>query len=177
MFILAAILGAVFNRLRGGTPLFIKNLVGFDIPMVRTLNAVAFGVFLAVTQQSPWFFISGTLAMYVGQSLGWGSYIGAMIDRRITNPNEVVVIDLIIDPLFNKPWLWGFAGLTLRGLFWGAVVTLATLSAWPLLAGALMGVAYAVAIEGASLLGRNREKGWSGGEYIFGAILWVSAVL
>jgi hypothetical protein len=100
---------------------------------------------------------------------------------------------------------WGAAGLALRGLFWGACIfagfalaqiieyaisnfswtldfalglySAVSVSALPIVAGALMPLCYAAAMVVAKLsvpYGDNSWRGlaWEWGEYAFGALLW-----
>ena len=117
------------NRVRGG---FIENF-----PMRRTMNALIFGMSVVAFTQS-WWGLLGVLGMFVGQSLGWGRYIGALGGWEKYKLEEVKFIDFLIKPLAplskhrghgvykHSPkaalMRWGFAGLSLRGFVWSLAI-------------------------------------------------------
>ena len=88
--VLAGACGAFMNRVRGG---FIENF-----PMRRTMNALIFGMSVVAFTQS-WWGLLGVLGMFVGQSLGWGRYIGALGGWEKYKLEEVKFIDFLIKPL------------------------------------------------------------------------------
>ena len=155
-----ALLGAFFNRVRGGWLLPKYN---------RTVNAIAFGItfFTDCIVNS----VLMMIAMFTGMSLGWGRYIGALGGWETRELSEVKFIDWFISPLKKRARIWGFAGLTLRGLLVGLPIAFIDNNICPLIAGLLMGICYLIPI---SIVGR---KGWEYGEIVFGAILWYSVTI
>lgn len=164
--LIAAAGGCFFNRYRGYG----------KVPANDTVNAIAFGALvywlsLGMVDLS----IMAIVAMWAGASLGWGAYMGAIANRGTPHP-EVEFIDTKIVSLKDDPVKWGVAGLTLRGLLWGALIGLTLTSWYPFLAGATMGIWYL----GCSRLLQAIGKGPWGHpvfESVFGAVLWYSAGL
>ena len=164
--LLAALLGAFFNRLRG------SGLNG-----ARYINALAFGAFCGWLAND--FMTAGfaTVAMFFGQSLGWGRYIGALGGWEDKELKEVWFIDALIAPFTNNMRLWGYYGLMLRGMFWGGCISLAVQSGWPLIAGMWMPICYMLAMLITRRAKNPNGAAWEGGEFIFGAVLWLSVTL
>ena len=181
----SAAAGALWNRIRGD-----------GITGGRYANAVAFGTLVGIGS-TPLTGALAAVAMAVGQAPGWGRYIGALGGWEERPLFEWAPVDALIKGL--KPghaWFlpsqraanilrlraWGATGLALRGLFWGGLIGLATLSIWPALAGLAMPLCYAAAMVAARLYvpyGDNRWQGlsWEWGEYAFGAVLWGATAL
>lgn len=173
-------LGAFFNLMRGTIGKAGKH--GNDLAFGLLCGVVKHGIFLQDWSWSQWndaaWYWS---AMYLGRSLGWGEYIGAMINNRINNGNEVGFIDKAFTWALNRPVLWGFLTLSVRGALWGYLVALSLHSIWPVLAGATMGAIYFCTIKTADLqdgkldtVGAN--KGWSRGELVFGGVFWCACI-
>lgn len=160
MLTIMIILGALMNRIRGGWLLSEYN---------RTVNALVFGVAVGLLTLNPLTGFLASLAMFTGQSLGWGRYIGAVGDWESRELKEVAFIDFFITPFKDNRVLWGFLGLTLRGLVWGICIALPVFSWAPVIAGLAMGVVYFITT-------RVSEYGWELGEIIFGGILWGSLI-
>lgn len=205
--LLSLSLGAVCNRIRGGLwenhlPFSGKlfNVIVFSLFVlalqVQQVGTTGEGIphyhlsFLA--------FLSAALAgiaMWLGQAPGWGRYIGALGGWENKKPEEVFLIDFILHLLrltpdfsainqhtvtYHNPKqlrLWGFCGMTLRGFYWGALLSLATFSVYPVLVSCLMGVVYLACIEVARATKGTGGKGWEWAEYVFGALLWVSVFI
>ena len=157
MVLFIAILGAIVNRIRGGWILSNGN---------RSFNAITFGGVFGSLTQDLWCGVLMAIAMFAGMSLGWGRYIGALGGWETCKLEEVEVIDWFIQKLKPFPKLWGFFGLTLRGIVAGSLIALVMQSFMPLIGGATMGIAYLITLK---ISGR---KGWEHGEFLFGALLW-----
>lgn len=114
----------------------------------------------------------GGLLMWLGQSPGWGAYVGTIHRNWLPHP-EQKWIDWIIKPLDGKPFLWGLAGLSIRGLFWGALLAVHVGSIWPAVVGVSMGIFYAGCAEIITRLKLNLD-GWGFAEVVFGAFLWLA---
>lgn len=173
-YIAAFTLGAFFNRIRGG---LWEKYVKYG----KIINVLAFGafIFFFTTSYSQVAVLYAFLMMYAGQSLGWGDYIGALGGWRTQNLSEVDIIDEHLENYLDRPKLWGFLGLTVRGLLWGLCLGLALSSFWPVVAGLLMGAIYYLAIEVERVLGKSKapDDGWELGEYLFGGVLWAACLL
>jgi hypothetical protein len=163
--LLTAILGAIFNRLRGS-----------GIRGGRWINVIAFG-FLCGWLYTPIIGVFAALGMAIGQSLGWGRYIGALGGWEQQELKEVWFIDAVISPLKHNMRLWGFVGLMLRGMFWGACIGISIGSVWPMLAGATMPLCYLLALHLTRWTDNPQGRGWEVGEVLFGAVLWASVAL
>lgn len=180
------LLGSPMNAIRGGQIIW-KNGPSWLPRRDRIPNdPVNAGVFALVT-----WMLSGNLLlavaafcfMWLGASFGWGAYIGAI--RGDSKPEkEVSFIDKIITPLESLPRLWGVAGLTLRGMLWGACIAVPFFMLYPpaalgfVLCGSLMGVVYAWVIYGVQLVSEDHKiygvSSWAISEWLFGAVLWSS---
>jgi hypothetical protein len=150
-----AILGAVFNRIRGA---------GHG---GGTLNVIAFGVFCGFVLG--WLYaLPCALAMWAGQQPGWGVYIGAMRGNEKEALKEFWVVDWFIQPLKGHMQLWGWAGMTLRGLWWTGLLALASLTPWVAVLGLLMPMCYWLA----DYYMEHDGDAWEWGEVIWGTVLW-----
>ena len=109
--LIAAFIGSIFNRIRGGG---LTNLAWklnwahegdetFWKSFSKIINDVVFGLFftLALNEFSfsnfsftTFFIIYGM--MFLGRAPGWGSYIGGMIDKEVKGEKEIEQIDEII---------------------------------------------------------------------------------
>jgi len=103
--------------------------------------------------------------MFVGAAMSWGEWIGALGGWNKTDFSSWEPIDELIEKYTDRPKLWGFIGLTLRGAVWGALIGMALNSVWPLLGGITMGLCYALGLK----VG-GPSKGWIISEAIFGAV-------
>ncbi|MBI1425777.1 MAG: hypothetical protein GC149_20315 [Gammaproteobacteria bacterium] len=159
----------------------------------KVLNAAAFGLFCVIVHASEYKGIIGGVPVYVfaagafalflyqfammlrGSAPGWGDYIGAAGGWRTDTPEkplqEVDYIDRMIEPLKDRPVLWGIAGLSIRCGEWGLFIGAPLLTFWPLLAGLLAGPLCWVAVK----IGKQRH-GWEIFEALLGAALWVSVL-
>ena len=161
LFILGGITGACANRLRGATGYGDKVHLSLLFAFVLAITSFDF-----ITA----FLVVATTA--IGSSFGWGKYIGALEGRDTTALNEVPFIDKLIIKFKNRPKLWGFIGLSLRGLLWtiwylflaSSLVDIVLIS----IAGLSMGICYYISHKFFSKDG----SGWEAGEFIFGAIIW-----
>lgn len=166
MTIIHIILGAFLNRVRGG----LFN----HIPWVDKIDKLVQPIVFGIVTLNPF----AAAAMWVGQSPGWGQYIGALSGLDKVG-EEQSWIDCLIERLESHPRWWGFAGLSIRGAFWGSCLGLALLD-WTLpLYGALMPLFYWPCMELSkylqSKLGRDKvqaEAGWPWAEWVWGAFIW-----
>lgn len=154
---LVFLLGAISNRIRGTA-----GTIG------RLGNAILFGVVMSYQHNINPLYIS--VAMLIGASFGWGAYIGAMIHKRIEP--EVYFIDKLIVPLKYNPMLYGFVGLTIRGLVLAVPICLVFHSLVPLLAGVIMGLVYFSVIKIVDKIVGYPDYGWAISEVLFGGLFW-----
>jgi hypothetical protein len=169
------IIGAASNALRGGrSPMASKE---FN----KALNALIWGALIAAYSGDLPLAMWSVLAMWVGTRPGWGDYIGALYGYRIDNLKENRVIDLPIRFLLIKPKMWGAAGLLLRGLVWGAALSIPffcygyfSVAIWLIILSLTMPLAYAASAKWAKNAGITDWTGpaWSLGEIFYGAALW-----
>ena len=149
MLITAIILGALFNRIRGG--LYYQYFPEESQPrhvVWDLINAIAFGLFCGALQHS-WLTIScAATGMFVGSSFGWGKYLNPLVERKDVGDNL------------------SYAGQ--RGVVWTACIAFTIGNPYIIPAGLLFGLCYYLA----TYLTTTPQKAWAYGEYIWGAILW-----
>lgn len=176
------LLGGLSNAIRGGQW---KEWLGLPEDSVwgkipsDAINAAIFAAAVLWIHGNPVLAAASYGAMWLGAAKGWGDYIGALGGWRISDLKEVRWIDAIIKPLIAKPKLWGWAGLSLRGAYWGACLA-APFAYYGLpwaqfiLLGATMPLCYWLAIQWAwhRARGNWQSAGWGLGEIFFGFALW-----
>lgn len=181
------ILGALSNAGRGSQWREWFNVKPGKLEWVSSdvANALIFGVTVYITSGHFWLAASSFAAMNIGARPGWGDYIGALGGWRATGLKENRFIDPLISWLKKYPVWWGMAGMTLRGIFWGAMLAFpfwllvdrADVAMEFLWRGAMMGVVYKFAVQWAKFRagmedGRYQAVGWALGELLYGAVLW-----
>lgn len=192
------LLGAVFNRIRGGwltdlvnrTTTLKKILIKLkiyrkdEVQHVKDLAALVFSfTYCYYFDISYYYSFVFYLAMKLGASFGWGGYISAMIERKIDHNRDDVKL---LDKWFRSdrfPVLSGWAGLSLRGVMWSTSIYLAFLIFnyfgykfndsfhYIPLAGLAMGSIYLASCEIMQRIS-FRGYGWQLGEFLFGAYIW-----
>lgn len=186
----SAIIGAFSNRWRGGgfpNHTFMDKL---GIPGNLLLYFAVSGFW--VPTGSPWSFkiaLMGVLAMAIGAAFGWGGYVGASFNGEISRKGDTPRIDRIIEKLEDRPFVWGIAGLSIRGILWSALLATpffyadyfgGILYGWGLipmfLAGAAMGPVFFLVGRAFDKLDLDPGTGWFSrwgvAEMVFGGILW-----
>lgn len=194
--LIIAIVGAVMNRVRGGgltTLAWEQNWTneGKEHPtksIGKIGNDVIFSLmfvlplFSGVTVNSCLGFAILFFAMWTGRSFGWGTYIGGMIEKKVTGEEEIIWIDKLVLNKTDHPVLRNMAALSLRGLMWSVslVVGFTILKSFVYIPftylfilpiGLLMGPVYLLAMK-ISEQGKGRGFGWSLGEIFWGFVLW-----
>lgn len=111
MDIIFAIFGAFLNRVRGG--LFDKR----ESIILQKLNKVA-KLFQPAFYALVTLDVGRGLLMWLGQTPGWGTYIGAVGNFNKAG-KEQSWINKLIAPFEESTVFWGFTGLVFRGAFWG----------------------------------------------------------
>lgn len=176
------LIGGISNAVRGGqwkewlSPP--EDSVWRKIPS-DAINATIYAITVLATTANPILAAMCFAAMWIGAAKGWGDYIGALGGWRVDSLKEVRWIDAIIKPLITKPKLWGWAGLSIRGVFWGACLA-APFAYYGLprvdfiILGATMPLCYWLAIQWALHRARSnwQSAGWGLGEIFFGIVLW-----
>lgn len=165
---LFSLAGGLSNRVRGGA---ILHHGGND-----SFNSILFGLLFGILVGSVPQGLLAALCMHLGASFGWGVYIGAVGGWEKNELKEVNFIDFIIRPFRKNMKLWGFLGLSLRGLLWGLflAVSLAIDGVCPvptLILSSLMGTCYYITTK------LQGQKGWETGEILYGTILWASVFI
>ena len=135
-------------------------------------NAVVFGIVAGLLIGSWYAGVLASLGMFIGSAFGWGKYIGGIINKTF-DPDEVEIrwIDWLVMRRTDYAVLRSVIALSLRGLIWSSCIALSILNPYYAPIGLLMGVVYYATIS------ISKEKGWSYGEWVFGAILWGSLIL
>lgn len=197
------LLGAIFNRIRGGwltdlvnkTTTIKKILIKLkiyregEVQHVRDLNAVTFSLvycyYFSINYHYSFIFY---LSMRLAASFGWGGYISAMIERKIDHDRDDVKL---LDKWFRsdrRPVASSWAALSLRGVMWSTSIYLAFLIFEQLgysfndsfhyipLVGIAMGSIYLLSCEIMQRI-TIRGNGWQLGEVLFGAYIWYAPYL
>ena len=114
------------------------------------------------------------IGMIIGETPGWGAYVGTI--GGITPPHpQVKWIDKIIQPLIKYPFWWAFAGLTIRGLFWGACLSVTSLNIWFIPFSLSMGICYAIGMNSKIAIPPILD-GWKLSELLYGFMLGLGLV-
>lgn len=153
----------------GGLERFTDNINSLGKPLHLLVTAFLLWWNLGLS----WFILSGTIAMYLGESLGWGAYIQAIQGNETSNYEEVKPIDWLIKSLLSHPIIWGIVGLSFRGLIWTTALGVGLLDFWYIPIGLLMGPAYWLATK----IKVKFIDEWGLGEIIFGIILGIGLIL
>jgi len=197
------ILGAIFNRIRGGwltdlvdkTTATKKILIKLkiyrknEVQHVRDLNATIFAItYCLYFNIDIKYIIIFYLSMRLAASFGWGGYIEGMISKEIQhNRNDVGLLDKWFRS-DRHPVASSCAALSFRGVMWSTSIYLAFLSLTyfgyefnpsyhyiPLL-GFAMGSIYLASCEIMQRI-TIRGNGWQLGEVLFGAYIWFTPCL
>lgn len=178
------LIGAFTNRfIRGGD--FAKrseNFLAEKFPkhekLIKKIISADFLNFLVFTFTMSFFYGFYALlvgaAMWVGAQPTWGQYMAAIVEDYKGEFNRNKIFDFIPNKIKNKP-LAGFVGMTLRGLFWGGLLSAATMQLAPLLAGLVMGVVYFLAGKFTYKLGFQKAY-VPIAEFVFGGLLWLASI-
>lgn len=163
-------IGSISNRIRGGGVINIKGnkllndlIFGISVLIFNWLITKDFNFRLAV--------FAG-LAMGIGRSFAWGSYIGAIVSGEAKPRGDVQKIDDLFNWLLNQPRLWGVFTLGARGLLWTVPLGLAFNNLLIMPVGAAMGIVYWLAYITCNAL--KLKNAWELGEWYWGFVLWGS---
>lgn len=154
MIIISTILGALFNRIRGGllNIIFFPKTDKLSATFGKLLNALVFGAICAYILHNWLVLPAAALGMFIGASFAWGKFIGGVVNHTDTLNNAMQ--------------------LSLRGLIWTSAIAV-SLYKFTLLApfivpiGLLMPLGYYLC----SFI-TTPPKAWGYGEVVWGGILW-----
>jgi len=194
MIIAIALLGALINRLRGGSlvnlswrlKLIPRGEEGFVKCFAKNLNDFVFASTFSLLLDASfdllglWCFASLFVGMRAGRSVGWGVYIEDLISKTVSRRTEVFFIDYLFLREINHPILRNAAALSTRGLLWSISLAAAFYpfsenALWIAPLGLFMSPCYLLAMNIWELIDPSkRGLGWGFGEMIWGAVLWGS---
>lgn len=139
IFSLIFIFGFIFNRIRGGlltdlvnsTPKLRKKVVSTcfydrekkEVRYAKVLHDLVFTLIFSIVLKATFFgsvFIY--LGMLAGRSMGWGAYIGGLIDDTIKDGGEIKFIDKLFLTNKDHPDIRNTAALGIRGMMWTACI-------------------------------------------------------
>lgn len=144
----------------------------------KWVNAGIFAVVHGFVYQSLVLAFFAFVTMMIGQSFGWGMYVGAVGGRNGAG-DEVPFIDRILMRFKNRPLLWGMFGLTIRGCLWALLLSLSLPMGnfvLVMIAGLSMGLCFYTA-DKVSRLFNGKINYWALGEAMFGFVLWGACFL
>lgn len=180
---LICLLSSLLWRVRGGLRFW-----GHKLPLNKIWFALFFGgAFCYLTQWSwnVWAIVS--LATFVSyQEYGWGEYIGCLLcGDKPSGRSDCPLVDDIVDTLkitykgkvyklTDFPVLFGWVGLSLRGLLMTFMIGLAIQNMLFMLSGLAMGTVYKLG----GLVNKIKDDGkfgWKWAEWLWG--LYMGAIL
>jgi hypothetical protein len=177
--------GIISNAIRGGQWREWLGVKDSRLKWVKSdaINATIYAMTVYYVTGNPIIAALSFPCMWLGAAPGWGDYIGALGGWRKIGLEENRFIDPIISPLERFPRWWGFAGLTIRGAFWGLCLAvpfvLVPETAIKFIGyGAMMGLVYAFALMWAKHRAPESYQavGWALGELLFPAALWSALI-
>jgi len=184
MKFLYIIISGLMFRIRGGLKVFGKKL-----PLCKWWFSVWFaclGCILTEWSLNNWLVL--LIATQVSTScFGWGEHVGCVTGISKPNPDrsDCAEIDEFIDNLHignykltDYPILFGWVGLSLRGLILSFIIGLALNNIPFMLCGFSMGtVYYLTGLFARKILNKYDKTGWNLGEYCFGAVLSIFLIM
>lgn len=187
--LLAAIVGAVANRLRGGgVVLFPGETTVPDHKRTQVRRMVylfALGSIAMLGGAALWQAALGALAVFLMLLTGWGRPIGAVGGWETQPLEEFAPLDWLAstitkalkgDPTDHKR-TWGFVWLSCYGLFTGFLLALTTGALLSILTFGAMGAAYWSVFQFYLWRGRAASDGWETAEIVFGAISFIGLAI
>lgn len=179
--LLAATIGAVANRLRGGgVVLFPGETTVPDHKRTQVRRMVylfALGSIAMLGGTALWQAALGALAVFLMLLTGWGRPIGA-VGGWETNPlEEFGPFDWLATKVAgNRKRLWGFVWLSCWGLVAGGLLALTLGSVFPIISFGLIGATYWSVFQVYLWWGRAASEGWETAELAFGAISFLGLI-
>ena len=168
-------------RVRGGLRMYKDK----KYPLNKLWFAVAFGIEAGYLRGWDWRFVITTMiaTLVSYQIYGWGEYIGCLLcgSKPYPERSDCDLVDEIVDnlrisfkgwewKLTDHPVLWGWVGLSLRGLILSFIIGLALNSILFMLCGLAMGTVYWLGGQLNKLID-DEKCGWKHAEWLFGAYL------
>jgi len=179
--LMISLVDAFLWRVRGGLRIYKDK----KFPLNKLWFAIAFGIEAGLLKGWNWNFVIvtaiATLVSY--QAYGWGEYIGCLLcgSKPYLERSDCDLVDDIVDnlkitfhghtvKLSDYPKLWGWLGLTLRGLILSFIIGLALNSIPYMLCGLAMGTIYWLGGQFNRLID-DGKSGWRWAEWFFGGYL------
>ncbi|CAB5212896.1 hypothetical protein UFOVP191_58 [uncultured Caudovirales phage] len=175
------IIGALSNAIRGGQW---KAFVPEKYHWINSdaINATIYMATVYYLTGSAYLSLASFAAMWLGAMAGWNKYIGFLGGWEQGELSKLAYIDFFISPLKKWPRLWGFFGLSLRGLMWGICLSIPffifgyhAVAIKFIYLSATMGICYLLSIEymlSRIPTGNWQGAGWGISELVYGGVLW-----
>lgn len=173
-------------RVRGG----LRMYKDYKYPLNKLWFAVAYGIEAGILKGWDWSLaittMIATLVSY--QIYGWGEYIGCLLCKsKPSERSDCDLVDDIVDnlrisfkgwewKLTDHPVLWGWVGLSLRGLILTFLIGLALRSIPYMFTGLAMGTVYWLGGQFNKLID-DGKCGWKWAEWFFGGFLGLTIYL
>ena len=154
------------------------------VPLNKLWFAVAYGIEAGLLKGWDWALVVTTMiaTLVSYQVYGWGEYVGCLLcGSKPYERSDCDLVDSIVDSirftfkghsfkLSDYPVVWGWLGLSLRGLILSFIIGLALHSIPFMLCGFAMGTVYWLAGQFNKLID-DGKCGWKWAEWFFGAYL------
>lgn len=178
--LLISLIDSFLWRVRGGLRMYKDK----KFPLNKIWFAVAFGIEAGLLKGWDWSLVITTMiATLVGyQVYGWGEYIGCLLCKsKPSERSDCDLVDEIVDSLkitykgkvyklTDYPVLFGWVGLSLRGLILSFIIGLALNSISFMLCGLAMGTVYWLGGLFNKIID-DGKYGWKWAEWFFGFYL------
>jgi hypothetical protein len=201
---IAAILGSIFNRFRGGGLQQLAWDFGIGSPkpeeglaksFSKILNDIVFAAYFtwfldfSLDRKGLICYAILHITMLAGRCKGWGVYMEDLASKTVTHRAEVEAIDAIALRGDNFPRLRNSFAISLRGVIWTSAIMVGFFAIyyylgvnissnifWLPSVGLLMGIVYGFSMEicGKFNIKTGRGYGQTVGEVVWGAVLWGS---
>lgn len=159
-------------------------------PLNKIWFAVAFGIEAGLLKGWDWSLVITTMiaTLVSYQAYGWGEYIGCLLCKsKPSERSDCDLVDEIVDSLkitykgkvyklTDYPVLFGWVGLSLRGLILSFIIGLALNSIPFMLCGLAMGTVYWLGGLFNKIID-DGKYGWKWAEWFFGAYLGLTLYL
>jgi hypothetical protein len=164
LFVFLSLVGGFLNRVRGSG-------IGYGN---KWYFAIFFGLAHGYMTHNAWLFPLAFACMRIAYAPGWD------VSEFYGNPPKVK--NNFLDPIDrnrfkDRPLIHCTYRMTLRGLFFGGMVAIGSLTAWPLLAGLLMGIVYFFGCYVIENRLKYSKDGLAVSEVIWGVIIMASSLI
>lgn len=154
------------------------------VPLNKLWFAVAYGIEAGILKGWDWALVITTMiaTLFSYQSYGWGEYVNSLLTGdKPTDRSDCDLVDDIVDnikftfkghsfKLTDYPKVWGWLGLSLRGLLLTFFIGLALNSIWFMPTGFAMGTVYWLGGQ-FNKIKDDGKCGWKWAEWFFGFYL------